>query len=221
MYSLAKTIGLPATFVELRHQATHEQLPSLAKLRSAARKALLWIWEYYWQHLGPDEHEHQHDSGASADTGRSVVSETVGADDETECNNAVLRYLRRGNDVDEEEKALDQLLEDWDRQTLLRSLAELQGRLPGNQAYLQCLRMTKRLKENEQHHEGQVGGSKAAGILSGGAGRPAAEAGQQSPADDGQQYPAGAVEAPEPDAGSGLGWVRHQGPWKPKPIGIV
>ncbi|KAK1655634.1 Las1-like-domain-containing protein [Colletotrichum phormii] len=55
MYSVAKTIGLPATFVELRHQATHETLPSLAKLRSAARKALVWIWEYYWQHLGPDE----------------------------------------------------------------------------------------------------------------------------------------------------------------------
>ncbi|KAL0779491.1 hypothetical protein CaCOL14_003975 [Colletotrichum acutatum] len=55
MYSVAKTIGLPATFVELRHQATHETLPSLAKLRSAARKALVWIWEYYWQHLGPNE----------------------------------------------------------------------------------------------------------------------------------------------------------------------
>ncbi|KAJ0308302.1 rRNA-processing protein las1 [Colletotrichum fioriniae] len=55
MYSVAKTIGLPATFVELRHQATHETLPSLAKLRSAARKALVWIWEYYWLHLGPNE----------------------------------------------------------------------------------------------------------------------------------------------------------------------
>ncbi|KAM0285990.1 hypothetical protein ACHAQH_001179 [Verticillium albo-atrum] len=55
MYSVAKTIGLPATFVELRHQATHEQLPSLAKLRAAARKALAWIWEYYWRALGDGE----------------------------------------------------------------------------------------------------------------------------------------------------------------------
>ena len=54
MYSLAKTINLPATFVELRHQSTHEQLPSLAKLRNAAGKALLWIYEYYWQHLGKE-----------------------------------------------------------------------------------------------------------------------------------------------------------------------
>ncbi|KAF3359317.1 hypothetical protein VdG1_02340 [Verticillium dahliae VDG1] len=49
MYSVAKTIGLPATFVELRHQATHEQLPSLAKLRAAARRALDWIWERFGQ----------------------------------------------------------------------------------------------------------------------------------------------------------------------------
>ncbi|KAI6782934.1 uncharacterized protein J7T54_002093 [Emericellopsis cladophorae] len=54
MYSLAKTIDLPATFVELRHQSTHEQLPSLAKLRNAAGKALVWIYEYYWQHLGEE-----------------------------------------------------------------------------------------------------------------------------------------------------------------------
>lgn len=53
MYSLAKTIGLPATFVELRHQATHEQLPSLLKLRGAAKKALGWIWEFYWRDLVP------------------------------------------------------------------------------------------------------------------------------------------------------------------------
>ncbi|KAH7033281.1 Las1-like-domain-containing protein [Microdochium trichocladiopsis] len=53
MYSLAKTIGLPATFVELRHQATHEQLPSLLKLRSAAKKALSWIWDFYWKGLPP------------------------------------------------------------------------------------------------------------------------------------------------------------------------
>ncbi|KAF4779946.1 hypothetical protein HER10_EVM0007988 [Colletotrichum scovillei] len=75
MYSVAKTIGLPATFVELRHQATHETLPSLAKLRSAARKALVWIWEYYWQHLGPDEVVSQ----APERTGPVVVAAAVSA----------------------------------------------------------------------------------------------------------------------------------------------
>ncbi|CZS99246.1 hypothetical protein WAI453_008277 [Rhynchosporium graminicola] len=53
MYSVAKTIGLPATYVELRHQATHEELPSLSKLRTATQKALHWIWDYYWAKLTP------------------------------------------------------------------------------------------------------------------------------------------------------------------------
>ncbi|KAJ2906639.1 hypothetical protein MKZ38_000894 [Zalerion maritima] len=51
MYSVAKSVGLPASFVELRHQVTHEQLPSLTKLRAAADKALDWIWERYWKEI--------------------------------------------------------------------------------------------------------------------------------------------------------------------------
>jgi len=59
MYGVAKSVGLPATFVELRHQATHEQLPSLIRLRSAARKALDWIWDYYWRHLSESLEDEQ------------------------------------------------------------------------------------------------------------------------------------------------------------------
>jgi ribosomal biogenesis protein LAS1 len=55
MYSIAKEIGLPATFVELRHQATHEELPTLPKFRSAAQRAMTWIWDYYWRDL--EDHE--------------------------------------------------------------------------------------------------------------------------------------------------------------------
>ena len=36
--SIAAQIGLPLWFVELRHAATHEDLPSLQVLRDAARK---------------------------------------------------------------------------------------------------------------------------------------------------------------------------------------
>lgn len=36
--SIAAQIGLPAWFVELRHQATHEDLPSLSVLRDAAKE---------------------------------------------------------------------------------------------------------------------------------------------------------------------------------------
>ncbi|POY75509.1 hypothetical protein BMF94_1411 [Rhodotorula taiwanensis] len=46
--SLAAQIGLPPWFVELRHQATHEHLPSIAVLRDAARQAVDWLYANYW-----------------------------------------------------------------------------------------------------------------------------------------------------------------------------
>jgi hypothetical protein len=47
--SIAENIGLPAWFVELRHQATHDNLPSLVLLLSALRQALDWLEINYWQ----------------------------------------------------------------------------------------------------------------------------------------------------------------------------
>ncbi len=38
IHSIAQQLGLPAWFVELRHAATHEDLPSLEVLRDAARQ---------------------------------------------------------------------------------------------------------------------------------------------------------------------------------------
>lgn len=38
MASLAAQLGLPLWFVELRHAATHEDLPGIAVLRDAARQ---------------------------------------------------------------------------------------------------------------------------------------------------------------------------------------
>lgn len=58
MYGVAKTVGLPAGFVELRHQGTHEPMPGLAQLRPAAGRALVWIWEYYWRNLPEAEEDH-------------------------------------------------------------------------------------------------------------------------------------------------------------------
>ncbi|KAK8030511.1 hypothetical protein PG990_000245 [Apiospora arundinis] len=72
MWSIAKLIGLPATFVELRHQCTHEQLPPLLKLRSAAKKSLDWIWDYYWCHL-PDNEAQGSSSSSPQDACREVL----------------------------------------------------------------------------------------------------------------------------------------------------
>lgn len=57
MYVKAQQIGLPALFVDLRHEATHGDMPSLTNLRSAAQRALQWLWDDYWKGLGAFERE--------------------------------------------------------------------------------------------------------------------------------------------------------------------
>lgn len=52
MFQRAVDLGLPASFVELRHEATHRDLPSLVVLRSAAQRSLEWLWGYYWGKVG-------------------------------------------------------------------------------------------------------------------------------------------------------------------------
>lgn len=52
MHTLARNLNLPASFVEIRHAATHEALPSLAVLRNVAVRALDWLWTNYWSAVG-------------------------------------------------------------------------------------------------------------------------------------------------------------------------
>ena len=54
MYTQAQKIGLPALFVDIRHEATHGDMPHLTNLRSAAERALKWLWDDYWK--GLEEH---------------------------------------------------------------------------------------------------------------------------------------------------------------------
>lgn len=58
MYEVAATIGMPVTFVDLRHECAHADPPSLRRLERAVDQALDWIWEIYWTKLrseGEDE----------------------------------------------------------------------------------------------------------------------------------------------------------------------
>ncbi|QLL33759.1 hypothetical protein HG536_0F00840 [Torulaspora globosa] len=49
LHTLAQRVGLSSWFVDLRHWGTHErELPSIDMLRMAAREALEWLWEHYW-----------------------------------------------------------------------------------------------------------------------------------------------------------------------------
>ncbi|RMY13807.1 hypothetical protein D0866_14021, partial [Hortaea werneckii] len=43
------------SFVGLRHEATHEELPALGRLVGASAEALEWLWGAYWSRLGTEE----------------------------------------------------------------------------------------------------------------------------------------------------------------------
>ncbi|OBA22883.1 Las1-domain-containing protein [Metschnikowia bicuspidata var. bicuspidata NRRL YB-4993] len=51
LLTLAKEIELPYFFVEVRHWATHEQLPSLEILRATSHRALEWLHIKFWSLL--------------------------------------------------------------------------------------------------------------------------------------------------------------------------
>jgi hypothetical protein len=48
VYQLAKMLGIPLYFVEIRHTATHDELPSLELLRQVGVRARTWLWDNYW-----------------------------------------------------------------------------------------------------------------------------------------------------------------------------
>ncbi|GKU01746.1 unnamed protein product [Fusarium langsethiae] len=172
MYSVADTIGLPATFVELRHQCTHEQLPSLAKLRTAARKALLWIWDYHWKQLDED----------SSDP----------------CRMAILRYLGEGDET--KLRTIIDEFERWPKERLLKTIQEVRGSLPGNQVFLKCAQLTQCLKTAEEEKRATEPGALDTKM---------------------KDHQVDAVNVVEEEEDDDFGWSQFQGPWKPKPIGIV
>jgi ribosomal biogenesis protein LAS1 len=59
--SIAAQLGLPGWLVELRHAATHEDLPSLELLREAARQSMSWLLRnYFLPTLNPSSAVHSH-----------------------------------------------------------------------------------------------------------------------------------------------------------------
>lgn len=60
LHTLAKRVNLPSWFVDLRHWGTHErELPSLEMLRIAAKDALVWLWDHYWNDDELEEEEEE------------------------------------------------------------------------------------------------------------------------------------------------------------------
>lgn len=45
---IANEVGLPNKFVDLRHAATHDELPPLPELADSAKEAMIWLEKNYW-----------------------------------------------------------------------------------------------------------------------------------------------------------------------------
>lgn len=220
MYTLAKTIGLPATFVELRHQATHEQLPSLAKLRSAARKALTWIWDYYWRHLPEDgiQNDAKGNGNSVTETNANVEPQMR---EEEDCGAAVLEYLQNGDRESDVEK--NNLVERWGESRVIEALEEISDAPSSNKVMLGALRLSREILQGEVtsaagkdvEEEDEMRTDTAQARMES----------RHDPRDEAESMDAEEVPSmelqPQRSEGNPTGWSRWQGPWKPKPIGVV
>jgi ribosomal biogenesis protein LAS1 len=196
MYSIAKTLGLPATYVELRHQATHEELPSLSKLRIATQKALKWIYDYYWVHLNEEIPK---------------VSES----------RAYVEQLVREKD-DSIRARMEEFVGNWEQDRLMGVLIEIQGSTDDIAILGRVGRLQRLLVEDNT-----------------GRGRSSKKRKLDPPVKDMEEVKAEMevmrqeleIEDAEPKSqatnteilvnSTSSGWAMWEGPWTPKPIGVV
>ena len=195
MYTIAKTLGLPATYVELRHQATHEELPSLSKLRVATQKALKWIYDYYWVHLN----EEAPSLGESRAYVEALVRET---DDSIRAR-------------------MEEFVGNWDQDRLMGVLIEIQGATDDITILGRAGRLQRLLDTGNGH------------------GSSAKKRKLESPVKDMEEINAEMecmrqeleTEEARPETqpapisttldSNSHGWTMWEGPWTPKPIGVV
>lgn len=213
MYAVAKSVGLPATFVELRHQATHEQLPSLTRLRAAAQSALDWIWEYYWRHLVDDADEAAapggRGEGGVSGACRDLVKECLAAEEEdTEARRGLVRELRRYGEA-EVLRAVGEVSEQ------ARDLGTLRRALSLSREIFQASAGSELMDEDAEAERGPKDINTVRSEISGWRGelQEAEEAKSGKTVADKPQGQEGEEEGPS--------WSRYDSSWVSKPIGVV
>lgn len=101
VYHVAKTLGIPSHFVEIRHTATHESLPSLETLRDVSRQAVQWLWGNYWSDLQrPEPYKPQTQKENKGTSLKNSASSRSGIQNKIKENFKNWRRYRR-NDPDE------------------------------------------------------------------------------------------------------------------------
>lgn len=53
MYDVAADLHMPEHWVELRHEITHGEMPSLRTLEACTNEAIGWLWENHWVGVAP------------------------------------------------------------------------------------------------------------------------------------------------------------------------
>ena len=197
MYSIAKTLGLPATYVELRHQATHEELPSLTKLRAASQKALRWIWDYYWVQL-PSQQDEEEDPVAFL---RKVIEEKN----------------------DHARRKMEARLRQWDSTRLLETFAEFDASVGEHELLLGSIRLQEKIMNSSlSSGNSQIGDVQELSTI-----KTLEDATTEmlqmkqmlTELDDTVSLALDSSMSPEESQIKG--WSLWQGPWIPKPIGII
>lgn len=245
MYGVAKTVGLPAGFVELRHQGTHEPMPGLAQLRPAAGRALVWIWEYYWRNLPDDEGEvrgettaggrqQQTRGAAAAPAPEATLGQLVGKKQPVVvasatstikgkmCRAALMGYLQRqegevGSDA--AKQALMRQLGQWDDVLVLRTLEEI-GQTARDEGILsRSVKLSREILLRATWGEVQQGEAREIPTDIEEMRRELREAREEAEAlVDGAE---GGKRKRDGADGDSPGWKRWKGPWAPRPIGIL
>lgn len=98
LHQLAKSLEMPSYFVELRHMATHENLPSLSMLRIAVLGALNWLHDHYWRKIEDielDIGEVDFDPSALTEKVQLEIKESATLIDELLLNIKVYRSIRK------------------------------------------------------------------------------------------------------------------------------
>ncbi|KAL3228916.1 Protein LAS1 [Nakaseomyces bracarensis] len=78
LHTIARRVGLPSWFVDLRHWGTHERdLPSIDMLRMAAKEAMVWLWDNYWDNDELDEEDDDDDDEDTSVSERSIEEQRI------------------------------------------------------------------------------------------------------------------------------------------------
>ena len=132
MYAKAQQIGLPALFVDLRHEATHGNMPSLTNLRQAAQRALQWLWNDYWKGLGdlrdPEKkwasEDHEVVTDGNLGSGQSVHTD--------KSDNRTMRVIAEGPATESNFHSQSRSWEKWQGQWLSNPIGSIDNNINFN-----------------------------------------------------------------------------------------